>query len=426
MLSKGGLICARLAALSLVSFSAAVYAADDNPPPQESTGGITESVANAVENGTVNVSFRYRYELVDADGFDKDANANTLKSRLTFAPTFNDDWSAIVEVDDVRHIGSAKFNDTRNGHDTYPGVADPKGTDLNQAALKYSGLSNSTLALGRQRINRGNQRFIGGVGWRQNEQTYDSFSAAYDDGSNFQAYYAYIYQVNRIFGPEEGSPPRKFDSKSHLIDAEYAVSDALKVSGYGYFLDFDNGDAFSNSTYGIRLSGATSITEDTKFKYTAEAARQDDYGDNPVKYDADYYRLEAGIDMAAVSINAGYEVLGGADVAGGGFRTPLATLHKFQGWADKFVGGTGAGLDSGLKDTYVGISGKALQGKLALVYHDFKADKGGSSDLGSEIDASASWSFKNHYGVLLKLARYDGKASNSDINKFWLQLTAKF
>lgn len=393
--------------------------------PQVSVADITESIANAVENGKVKLSFRYRYELVDADSKSKDANANTLKSRLSFAPKFNDDWSALIEVDDVRHIGSADFDDSRNGNDIYPGVTDPDGTDLNQAVIRYSGFDDTTLGLGRQRINRGDQRFIGGVGWRQNEQTYDSFSTAYDNGSGFQAYYAYVYQVNRIFGPEQGTPSRKFDSNSHLVDAQYAVNEALKISGYGYFLDFDNGDSFSNATYGIRLSGAADINDDAKITYGAEYATQDDYGDNPVNYDADYLRLEAGLDLSVVALNAGYEVLEGAGVTGGGFRTPLATLHKFQGWADVFATATAGGLDSGLKDTYAGISGKALGGKLALVYHDYEADNDGA-DLGSEIDASASWSLNKHYGVLLKFASYDGETPDSDVTKFWLQLTANF
>ena len=37
-------------------------------------------------------------------------------------------------------------------------------------------------------------------------------------------------------------------------------------------------------------------------------------------------------------IGGGYEVLGADDGAAlTSFQTPLATLHKFQGWADKFL-----------------------------------------------------------------------------------------
>lgn len=389
------------------------------------TADVTETIARAVEDGSVSLSFRYRYELVDDASFAKDANANTLKSRLTFAPSFSEEWNALVEFDDVRHVGSARFNDTRNGKTIYPTVLDPDGTDLNQAFVRYTGLKDGDITLGRQRILRGNQRFVGGVGWRQNEQTYDALSLNYEAEDSVQVFYAYVHQVNRIFGPERGTPARNFDSNSHLLDLKYRLSNAVRVSGYGYLLDLEEGAVFSNATYGVRVDGELASDTAPAFRYGAEYARQTDYGDNPVNYSADYYRLEIGADIETVSVDIGYEVLGGNATPGGGFRTPLATLHKFQGWSDRFGAGTAAGLDDGIKDAFIGVSTNALRGKLTLVYHDFEADRGGA-DLGSEIDVSAAWKLGKNYGVLLKYATYDGSATTTDLDKFWLQLTASF
>jgi hypothetical protein len=170
------------------------------PTAQSFADPFTDSIAKAIEDGTIKLGFRYRYEFVDQDSFDDDAHANTLRTRLTFAPQVTDDWGFLLEFDDVRRIGSASFNDTRNGKTDRPTVADPKGTDLNQMAIRYAGWENATILLGRQRINRTNQRFIGGVGWRQNEQTYDSLSLGYQFNSKLNGYYAYVAQVNRIFG----------------------------------------------------------------------------------------------------------------------------------------------------------------------------------------------------------------------------------
>ena len=55
-------------------------------------------------------------------------------------------------------------------------------------------------------------------------------------------------------------------------------------------------------------------------------------------------------------LNAGYEVLGADN--GVGFATPLATGHKFQGWADKFLTTPGDGIE----DVYIGWRPLPLDG----------------------------------------------------------------
>lgn len=400
-----------------------VLAEDDN--------GITGMVAKAIEDGTIKLSFRYRFEFVDEDGFDDDAYANTLKSRLTFAPQLNEDWGVLVEFDDVRQLfADRSYNDTRNGRTNRPGVFDPEGTDLNQALVRYTGIDNTALIFGRQRINRGDQRYIGGVGWRQNEQTYDSVSAAYGEEGPFQAFYSYVFQVNRIFGPDSGTPAKDLDSNTHLLDARYSFSKALNLSGYTYLIDLDT-DAFSNWTTGIRVDGNAAVSDDLKLSYVAEYAYQEDYADNPVSYDASYYLLQGGVGFSIVDLAVGYEVLGSNSDAGSAFRTPLATLHKFQGWADRFVGVSSNGSyaaalgGSGIEDFYISAAANFLHGRFAIVYHDFEAETGGGS-WGEEWDASAKWGLGDHYGLLLKLASYDADDFATDQTKFWVQLTADF
>ncbi len=405
---------------------AAVLLAAGNSMAEDAADGLSERIARAVEDGTIKLSFRYRYEFVDEDGFDEDAHASTLRSRLTFAPQFGGDWAFLAEVDDLRPIGNDTFNDTRNGKTDRPAVVDPEGTDLNQAWLRYTGFDGLALTFGRQRINRGNERYIGGVGWRQNEQTYDAFSVAYGDAeSPFQAFYSYVLNVNRIFGPERGTPARELDSNSHLLDAQYRVNEAAHLSAYLYLLDLDDADSLSNSTLGIRADGKLALGDTLKFGYAAEYARQEDYADNPVNYDADYYLLEASLDWQPVVFTAGLEVLTGDSMPGTGFRTPLATLHKWQGWADRFVVATGGGLPSGVEDLYLGIGWQLLDGRFLVRYHDFDAETGGGS-LGSEWDASANWSFAGRYGLLLKFASYDADTFSVDATKFWVMLTAAF
>ena len=402
-----------------------VLAALAVPTGALSADGFTEKVAKAFEDDLVGLSFRYRYEFVDEDDFAKDANASTLRTRLSIAPRLTN-WAFMVEVDNVSFIGSDRFDSTRNGVTDRPLVADPKGTDLNQAFVKYTGFEDTEIILGRQRINRINQRFIGGVGWRQNEQTFDSISIAHSFTDRFDAYYSHIAEVRRVFGPDSGVPAAKLDSNINLIDASYNFGSKAKLFAYAYLMDFDDADALSNISVGARLTGTFELQESLGLSYAGEFAYQEDYGDNPVAYNANYYLLEASLDWTPISLKAGYEVLEGGDAPGTAFRTPLATLHIFQGRADEFVvPGTFGTPADGVRDLYLIATVKALKGRFALAYHDFSSDIN-SSTLGTELDFAARWSFADHYSVLLSYATYDADTFSFDSRKAWLMLTAAF
>jgi hypothetical protein len=49
-------------------------------------------------------------------------------------------------------------------------IADPQSVGLNRLQIAYQ-TKVLGLTVGRQRINLDDQRFVGSVGWRQNEQT---------------------------------------------------------------------------------------------------------------------------------------------------------------------------------------------------------------------------------------------------------------
>jgi hypothetical protein len=383
-------------------------------------------VADAFKDGSFNVGFRYRYEFVDQDSIAKDANASTLRTRLVYktAPLF--DTFLTVNMDDLRPVIGSDFNDFRNGKTQYPVVADPKGTDLNLASLTYTGLEGGEIVLGRQRIIRENHRFIGNVGWRQNEQTYDSVSIDYSFADKGQIFYAYVDQVKRVFGPDDGVPSASFSSNSHLLDANYTFSPLFRLVGYAYLLDLENAAGASSQTLGVRLTGKGEFADNLNFNYTAELAAQQDYKDNPNNYDEGYYHFAGGLDWSIFGFALGYEVLEGSGSTGQSFQTPLATLHAMNGWADQFLV-TPAG---GLEDLYIQGTAKAFGGKFSLIYHDFSAQTGGS-DYGSELDFAASWSFLKNYSVLAKFALFDKDGSSpisehSDITKFWLMLSADF
>ena len=400
-------------------------------------------IADAFKDGTFNVNFRYRYEFADADfltgnpALTENANASTLRTRLVFKSAEYKNLFVTLNMDDVRPVIGSDFNDTRNGKTRYALVLDPKGTDLNLASLTFTGLKNARIVGGRQRIKRADDRFIGNVGWRQNEQTYDSISIDYAPIESLKLFYAYVDRVKRIFGPNDGptalgSPAgpfaANFSSKSHLFDVGFTFNEAVELFGYAYLLDLDSNKiaggsvaaAVSSQTIGGKASGAPSFGDNLKLKYLAEYAYQEDYANNPNKYDETYYRLQAGLDWSRWGVKAGYEVLGGNGTAAQSFQTPLATLHAFNGWADLFVVNPG-----GLKDAYVGASAKILWANMSLIYHDFKPDTG-SGTYGTEIDFAAKWAIGKNYSVLAKLAYYNADTFAVDTTKSWLQLTAAF
>jgi len=367
--------------------------------------GITDALADS----KVNLLFRARYEGVDQDGIDDNANALTVKSRITVKTGSYNNLSLGLEVDNVSALVD-DYNSTINGNSKYPVVADPEGTDINQAFLKYN-VENFTFTGGRQRILHDNQRFVGGVGWRQNEQTYDGIRAQYNTGA-FNVDYSYIHNINRIFSDKSAKGNHK--GAFHLVNGNYKINKNHKVIAFAYILDYDTALTSSSSTYGATYNGKFGAVN-----VKASYASQSDNGDNPNNFTADYLNAEVGSKFGAVTVLGGYEVLGSDN--GVGFSTPLATLHKFQGWTDKFLGTPGEGV----QDIYLTVKGAVSGVKLAATYHDLSSDVG-SKDWGSEIDLVASYKVNKNYGVLAKFASYSADDHATDTSKLWLQLVAKF
>jgi len=379
-----------------------------------------------VSDGKAGLDLRYRYESVEQSDRPATAEANTLRLRLNLASGAVGGFSGFAEFDHVQVVGDEHYDSTRNGLTRYPVVADPEGTDLNQAYLQYAGPAGTTLRLGRQRIRLDGERFIGPVGWRQNEQTYDAFSVETKALPGATVTYAYLDEVRRVFGPDSGAPPATFDSASHLLNLKFGKLPVGALTFYGYFLDFDDAPQLSSDTYGARYDGSHALGERLKFGWALEYARQRDAGDNQARIDAAYSLIELGLKGSAAGVVVGREVLSGergifTATTNPAFQTPLATLHKWQGWADKFLTTPGAGIE----DTYVGLNGSIAGFNGQAVWHDFKAEAT-SLDYGTELDLSVSRKFAKRYELLIKYADYSADGLFTDTRKFWLQFGATF
>jgi hypothetical protein len=206
-----------------------------------------------------------------------------------------------------------------------------------------------------------------------------------------------------------------WESNSHVLNASYTGLPVGTLTTYAYLLDFDNAAPNSCATYGLSLAGTPALGKKLKLSYRAEYAGQSDYGSSRLDYSADFYHGELGLVAQPVLVAVGYEVLGTDNNVG--FKTPLATLHAFNGWADVFLA-TPAG---GLRDTY-GKAGATLPGGISLLafHHHFATDTGIA--LGQEWDLQLTRKLGKYLTGLVKFAKFDRDSTTlPDVAKLWLQ-----
>jgi hypothetical protein len=382
---------------------------------------LVPSLASAAEApaGKVILEARLRYEGVSQDGFGKDAQALTLRTRLGYeTPAFHG-VKALVEGENITAFDD-RYNSSTNGKTTYPLVTDPETTELNRAQLSWTGAQGEAV-LGRQRLILNNARFVGNVGFRQNEQTFDALKLVYRASPTVSLTYAYLDKVHRIFG--EDHPQGNWRSDSHLmqVDAKTSVG---QVSAYGYLLDFANAPTQSSATWGVRLVGSRPLANGLAATYEAEYARQSDYRNSPTRFDLDYVGLSAGVRMKTSSLALGLERLDGDGRRG--FQTPLATLHAFQGWDDVFLTTPAKGVRDLNLTAATSLTGPhARPVKLQAALHRFD-DADGATDFGQELDASISTPLTPHVSTELKAAVFQSDlAAFPDRTKIWLSFEFK-
>lgn len=371
------------------------------------------------------IDARLRYETVDQTGIANDADSVTLRMRsggeLTKGP-----FSFLAEAEATLAI-SEDYNSGVNGKTLFPVVADPQNIELNRIQLQYK-TKPLTVTIGRQRINLDDQRFVGAVGWRQNEQTFDAVRVEWTGVKNLKADVTYSWSDRTIWGIDgvkNGTNQQAISGDNFFGTLAYTTKLGT-LTGFAFLIDQDELPAAvlrkSNQTFGARFAGAHAFSKTVKLSYAASYAHQSDYNNNPVNYSADYYAGELALEAKGFKVTGGYELLGsdGGVIA---FQTPLATLHKFNGWADKFL----ATPANGLQDIYGGIGytipkvGK--MGPLAAVvtYHRFDSDRL-NLHYGNEWNAQISLKLNKRLTLLGKYADYDARALLTDTRKFIIEL----
>jgi hypothetical protein len=390
------------------------------------TGLLMSGAAHAQQvKLTPSAEVRLRYEHVDQDGLPEDADAVTLRIRPGLTASWKG-WSALVEGEGVVAIATG-YNDGTNGKARYPLVVDPENIELNRAQIRYAGKDGLALTAGRQRLNFADDRFVGTAPWRQSEQTYDAVRFQYGKPLGLNADIAYSWDARTINGRNgTGARPVSIGGDNVFAVVGYGTKVGT-LSGFAYLVDQDlaalQGFRLSSQTYGLRFAGKAPLAKDVTLGYTASWARQSDWHRNPNRYTADYWLGEVSLAAKALSLTAGYEVLG-ADkgLALTSVQTPLASYFKFNGWAGKF----GTTPPNGLHDLY-GTAGYVWKKvgpldaiNLGATWHRFDSDRL-DQHYGDELDLIAGVK-RGHYALSARYAHYKADKFATDTDKFWLQL----
>ncbi|MDR6625248.1 alginate export family protein [Caulobacter segnis] len=411
------------------------------PPPPAPRPTISEQIGA----GKLILEVRARYETVDQTRtatLRDPADAFTVRTRLGWETAEWKGLKGLIEFEDVRQAGPEHYavnvpgatTPPLNGADKarYPVVNDPDVTELNRAQLTWTPNAALQVTAGRQRILLDDQRFVGNVGWRQDEQTFDAVRADMALG-RFKATYAYVTHINRILGEL-----RDWDSDSHLFNATWSPAEALRLQGFVYALDFGNSPVNSSITKGAKVSGKTWLGL-YQLAYNATWARQSDYHHNTPDFSLDYFGADLAATFDIYTAKVSYESLEGDGTRG--FTTPLATVHAFNGWSDAFVspGGNKSFVD-GLEDLNVALNVKPrfratyfFNTDLVARYHAFDDQRTGA-DLGHEWDLQFTAAITTKLSVQLKYADFQRAktvpvgtaAPPASRTKTWLTLEYKF
>lgn len=376
--------------------------------------------------GDLLLDTRVRYALADEETLD-DGRALTTRLRLGWqSPDFHG-FTFLIEGE-----GTAALDG--NDYDPYPGaqgandlapISDPPNAELNRLQLSWEQAEVHAI-IGRQRIIANNGRLLGNSGWRQNEQTFDALRGSFALAREWTIDYAYLDRANRVFGERAEVPiQRRLHLDSHAAWINGRLADGIDIGAYALLLRIQDHEAraMSGDTFGGFVSKEWDVFEKHAVRLRAEYAFQTDNRGSPdgADFNHDYWHLRTGYDFAVFEWSVGWEQLSGDGVFA--FSTPLATLHAFNGWADRFGNTPLAGLDDLSIRFSTPVPGEM---RITAVWHRFQSETG-NIDYGREWDLSVSKKFPHHLTAIAKLARYDadpnapGRLAN-DITRISFQL----
>lgn len=381
---------------------------------------IAEEAASpfqALASGKATLELRTRYEHVDNQADGKSADALTNRLALTFKSGSWRGVSATLQFESIANLAEPRYfvPQTGYGKSDHAVVGDPQLSQVNQAYVEFRGFK-----LGRQSLNLDNQRFIGSAAWRQNDQTFTG--ATYGLGlESLDLTLGHLTQVQNVFG------------QTRPIRAEVAHFNLKMIPGANlraFHYAFDEGDqatgagaTYKNTSFahsGARLDGRI-----WNLLYDLSVAKQRGYKDATAGGTLDAAYRFVGLGYAFAKENT---LMLAQETLEGGFKTPYATLHAWNGWADRFLNTP----VHGLVDRFAQYKVRRGAWDLEAGYHAYKAETDGAR-YGTEANLSLSRKMNAWLTLLAKAASYRADSEtpvlgtpNKDLKKFWLQSSLKF
>jgi hypothetical protein len=391
----------RIAALFLAAICCAIIPEKASGQEQTPAESSTTTLWSVLKKGKISFNSRFRFEAFERDGapFTAPAYAPTLRAALGYETMSFHGFSAFAQGEAVAVTGPADYSVPAlpsMSRPDRPAILDPRSLQLSQGYVKWTReFSNRNLAItvGRMELALNDGRFLAISTWRQVHGTFDAARIDADLPANFSVTYAFINRLYRVDGYDatDGSQPMH----SHLWNLVWRKPDKTRIAVYGLLLGYHRPSQFTNATqtYGVRATGPYVLDKDWNVIYTAEYAKQKNYGSNPNHVDANYYLGELGPGWRGFGLKAGYAFLAGHS-ATDLLTTPAAP--PFNGWTDLFINNPIAGAASGLEARYLNASGtiRPLGGALAtVIFYDYHSDNL-HIHYGEEFDASVAYKVK--------------------------------
>lgn len=369
--------------------------------PVESSLDSTFAKLEETVPGKFSINARLRYEVFDLDNGvpANDRDGTSLRVRYGYTTPDFSGFTAMVEGETLTRVGG-------DVNDIHPLDEQGDGTELNQLWLQYKDADYGSVKLGRQIYALDDHRFIGHVGWRQNIQTVDAATAEYTGVENLSIKPFYLAEQHAVNGTHN-------ELEAFGLNVSYAFCKGFNLTGFFYDIEGDdttNANA-SNQTIGLRATGIFMVDE-LPFAYAASFADQQDTGPSALDYDANYMAGDLSTKIKGITLGGGFEILDP------GFRTPLATVHKFNGFSDALL--PLGGFTNGLEDFYVYAGytipvGNGIKAK--VIYHWFDSESAGAPGEGGgqELDLVAFYNVNKYVSLLAKYGDYqeDGGVGNA-------------
>ncbi len=404
-------------------FGKAPYITADKDPALDDAA---DTLSDALLKALPFIEMRYRYEFVHQGNLANEAQAHTLRTIGGFQTAPYENFRFAFAFGNTMPIGSNRhYNDGVNNLSAFPRIGDRRDTQAQLAQVQWFGLPQTSATLGRQYLVIDNQRWVGTSNWRQNRHSFDGLTLKNSSLSDLTFLYSYLFNVNR--SPGTNTFLGSYEMDTHLFHAAYAGLPFAKASAYAYLMDFGDHPALSNATFGARLESKYSISDDFALTGVGEYAHQTAYANSPSSFSYGYYTVEpgavVGTDKGAfgsLTLKMGYEAFGGDDAQG--MRTPIASQHSQNGWAEIFS----TVPANGLCDFYLSGSyryqlpvDELAPTRAQIAWHRFSADEN-AAHYGDELDIGVSQLFFDHYSFELQYAAYNRDQLGANTHKLML------